>query len=208
MKGFLAKAALAAVFGIALGITLLVGSEPHNAIAQAPDPLLGIITFKKLMQADDFTKCGLRKLSDQELANLDSWLLVYTHFVIDKMTTVTLPGGSVTADNLNDLKQYEGALIIATDGTMLGVFSNNKYDDKSVANKYGTYGSKYQTKSIWNKYGDYGSQYSDKSPFNKYTQTPPVLVLNGKGVAYLTVNTALTPRVDPNLLAVWAEIER
>ena len=58
----------------------------------------------------------------------------------------------------------------------IGCLNCGKYDDGSVCNKYGDYGSKYSDKSIWNKYGDYGSKYSDKSPWNKYASNPPVIV--------------------------------
>lgn len=58
----------------------------------------------------------------------------------------------------------------------IGCLNCGKYDDGSVCNKYGDYGSKYSDKSIWNKYGNYGSKYNDESPWNKYGSTPPVIV--------------------------------
>ena len=58
----------------------------------------------------------------------------------------------------------------------LGCLNCDKYEDKSIWNKYGDFGSKYNDKCIWNKYGGYGGKYSDLSPFNKYANNPPVLV--------------------------------
>ena len=71
----------------------------------------------------------------------------------------------------------------------LGTISFNKYDNDSLANKYGTYGSQYSTDSIFNKYGTYGSEYSNQSPFNKYTNTPPIIVdNNSRIIGSLTAN--------------------
>lgn len=71
----------------------------------------------------------------------------------------------------------------------LGCLSCNKYDNNSIWNKYGDFGSKYNTNCIWNKYGDYGGKYSDNSPFNPYASYPPVLVDgNGNFYGYFTVN--------------------
>lgn len=89
-----------------------------------------------------------------------------------------------------------GALVYADDGQYLGRITN-RYDSESIFNSFGTYGSKYSSTSIWNEYGQYGGKYATLSPFNPYTSRPPVLVKNGTGIAYLTVNTTMTPRVTP-----------
>ena len=60
--------------------------------------------------------------------------------------------------------------------TFLGCLTCNKYDSKSVCNKYGDSGSKYSSTSIWNHYGEYGSRYSSTSPWNPYASEPPVIV--------------------------------
>lgn len=73
--------------------------------------------------------------------------------------------------------------------TFLGTINFNKYDNDSLANKYGTYGSQYSQDSIFNKYGTYGSQYSSQSPFNEYTHTPPIILdSNSRIIGKLTVN--------------------
>ena len=49
-----------------------------------------------------------------------------------------------------------------------GCLNCNRYDEASVCNKYGTYGSKYNDESIWNRYGQFGSRYEGNSPWNRY----------------------------------------
>ena len=49
-----------------------------------------------------------------------------------------------------------------------GCLNCSKYDDASVCNKYGKFGSQYSDLSIWNRYGRFGSKYQTNSPWNKY----------------------------------------
>ena len=71
----------------------------------------------------------------------------------------------------------------------LGKLVTNKYDNDSVWNEYGRYGSKYQTNSIWNEYGKYGSKYQSTSAFNPYASQPPKIVTNsGRVLGYLTAS--------------------
>ena len=77
----------------------------------------------------------------------------------------------------------------------IGCLNCDKYDDSSIWNKYGSFGSKYEDKSIWNKYETYGSKYSDLSPWNKYSDTPPVIVDSDGGFyGYFTANKYLNKR--------------
>ena len=93
--------------------------------------------------------------------------------------------------NAQDACSYiAGGAIIANDGKYLGKAAS-EYDSESVLNKYGHFGSEYSSDSIWNKYGSYGSEYSSNSPFNPYSNNPPVIVKNGRAVAYLSVNEYL-----------------
>jgi hypothetical protein len=97
-----------------------------------------------------------------------------------------------------------GTYIQANDGTYLGSLDKRKYDQNSVFNTYGPFGSKYSQTSIFNRYGPYGSKYSALSPFNQYSATPPVLIVNGQPYAYLSKNRFLVGRVvDPDELEVW-----
>jgi hypothetical protein len=69
-----------------------------------------------------------------------------------------------------------GGKIYGADGTYLGKLNANKYDQESVANPYGQYGSKYSSTSINNPYSEYGSKYSSKSATNPYAITPPRVI--------------------------------
>lgn len=52
--------------------------------------------------------------------------------------------------------------LYARDGTYLGEMNNNQYDQNSINNPYGNYGSKYSPNSINNPYSKYGNKYSDQ----------------------------------------------
>lgn len=81
--------------------------------------------------------------------------------------------------------------------TFLGKLTTNAYDIDSIFNEYGTYGSEYQSKSIWNNYGTYGGEFSNQSPFNKFATEPPAIVLDGKVIGYLSLNTTINGAVSP-----------
>jgi len=95
--------------------------------------------------------------------------------------------------------------IEAQDGTFLGKLNPNNFDKESIFNKYGSYGNKFSQISIFNKFSPYGSQFSELSPYNKFSQTPPRIFVNGEFVAYLTVNSYISPRIDPEEIITWAE---
>lgn len=110
--------------------------------------------------------------------------------------------GSASAASLTE----KDISIYSNDGkTFLGNLSTNTSDSNSIFNTYGKYGSVYQTKSIWNPYGSYGSEYSNTSAFNEYATKPPILVVNGKIIAYVTVNKYNSKGISP--LALWSLAE-
>lgn len=92
-----------------------------------------------------------------------------------------------------------GAALVANDGTFLGYWTS-QYDTNSLFNPYGPYGSKFQIGSIWDSFGNYGSQHSIYSPWNPYSTQPPIFVRDGQALCYLSVNTVLSPRLDPRVL--------
>lgn len=106
------------------------------------------------------------------------------------------------AQDFSELVNYlRGAKIIAQDdeNTYLGTLSN-EYDSESIFNEYGEYGNEYSSKSIWNEYSEYGNEFNVNSPFSKFSTKPPMLIKNGKVIAYLTVNKLIKGSVSPNLL--------
>ena len=68
------------------------------------------------------------------------------------------------------------AAYAAPPGKYLGNLSANPYDQNSVSNPYGQYGSPYSQDSINNPVGEYGSPYSDKSINNPYATNPPIVI--------------------------------
>lgn len=97
----------------------------------------------------------------------------------------------------------EGGAIWAQNGQFLGNFSRNSFAPTSIGNFFGSYGSDFTPNSIFNDFGLYGSDFSVQSPWNQFAFNPPIIILDGVAVAYLTVNQFKTPRVDPNDLLVW-----
>ena len=65
-------------------------------------------------------------------------------------------------------------------GKYLGTLSSNPYDQDSVSNPHGKYGSQYSKDSINNPVGEYGSPYSDKSINNPYATNPPIILDPGE----------------------------
>jgi hypothetical protein len=91
--------------------------------------------------------------------------------------------------------------------TFLGCLNCSKYDNGSVCNKYGEYGSRYQSGSIWNPYGDFGSKYSNNSPWNRYSSDGPVIVDNsGQFYGRFTANKYATDRTQIQSLNQIAEL--
>jgi hypothetical protein len=65
-------------------------------------------------------------------------------------------------------------------GKYLGTLSANPYDQDSVSNIYGRYGSPYSQDSINNHVGEYGSPYSNNSINNPYATNPPIILDSDK----------------------------
>lgn len=115
-----------------------------------------------------------------------------------------LQGSPITSEP--QARQAAGqSYIQAENGQFLGKLNPNKFDNDSIFNTYGPYGNKFSNTCIFNKFSDYGSQFSALSPYNQFAATPPKLFVNGQFVAYLTVNSMLTPRVHPDHILEWAE---
>ena len=60
-------------------------------------------------------------------------------------------------------------------GQYLGNLSANKFDENSVSNKFGRYGSEYSPDSVNNKFSVHGSLYSNQSVRNQYATQPPTI---------------------------------
>ncbi|WP_312806546.1 hypothetical protein [Agrobacterium cavarae] len=111
--------------------------------------------------------------------------------------------GSFLKTGRNARRARGEAFIEAADGTFLGSLNLNQYDQDSVFNQYGPYGSSYSPISIFNQFGTYGSAFSQLSPFNQFSQNCPTIYVNGTAVGKLTKNTFVAKRVDPDDLRDW-----
>jgi len=78
--------------------------------------------------------------------------------------------------------------LAAQDGQFLGKITDNQYDNDSILNEYGPYGSEYSTTSIFNEYSPYGSPYGQYSVNNPYCSIPPKLVINRTLLGFVTKN--------------------
>jgi len=69
--------------------------------------------------------------------------------------------------------QANPPILVAGDGTYLGVVSANVFDPDSTSNPFGQYGSQFSATSINNPYSLYGSEYSTESATNPYLVSEP-----------------------------------
>jgi hypothetical protein len=67
-------------------------------------------------------------------------------------------------------------LVDPQSGKYLGNLNANPYDQNSVSNPFGEFGSPYSQDSINNPVGVYGSPYSNKSINNPYATEAPIVV--------------------------------
>ncbi|MGA9405765.1 MAG: hypothetical protein WBW71_01405, partial [Bacteroidota bacterium] len=99
-----------------------------------------------------------------------------------------------------DLFQYLGCRIIASDGAYLGLVWADTSHPHSIVNPWGQYGFEGSPTSIFNPNCPYGGLRGVFSPFNKSCPSPPSLYREGKFVSYLSDNTSFNPRVPASRL--------
>jgi hypothetical protein len=92
-------------------------------------------------------------------------------------------------------KATNGSYLIAHDEQFLGKINDNAYDNESILNDYGPYGSEYSNTSIFNPYSPYGSEYGAFSVSNPYCSTPPKLFINGNFQGHVSVNQYVQQRI-------------
>lgn len=81
---------------------------------------------------------------------------------------------------------FEGASICAQDSAFLGIIAPPS-DSQSIFCSWGEYGATYSSKSIWYTLGSYGGFFSNLSPFWEFASTPPIIMMNDKPIARLSV---------------------
>ena len=70
--------------------------------------------------------------------------------------------------------QANPPVLVAENGTFLGVDGANPLDLNSTSNPFGLYGSEYSATSINNQYSLYGSEYSTESATNPHLVSDPL----------------------------------
>lgn len=100
-----------------------------------------------------------------------------------------------------DCIYLQGASIIGQDDkhTFLGKIAS-ELDSDSIFNSLGEYGSRISSTSIFNDISEFGSEISSTSAFNDMASAPPMIVLNGQMIGYLTTNSILINQISPYLL--------
>lgn len=99
-----------------------------------------------------------------------------------------------------DLFQFLGCRIIASDGTYLGLVWADTSHPHSIVNAWGQYGFEGSPTSIFNPNCPYGGLRGVFSPFNRSCPSPPSLYREGKFVSYLSDNTSFSPCVPASRL--------
>ncbi len=115
-------------------------------------------------------------------------------------------GPVTTIGQAGQVKRFDhllSAFLFAADDQFLGLISADRFDPRSITNRFGEYGSPFSATSIFNDFGGYGGEYGALSPFNPYSSTPPKIVREATVLAYLTVNQYIHNRIDPNEFSAW-----
>jgi len=95
--------------------------------------------------------------------------------------------------------KFEGATIIASNGTLLGKLGP-KWGSDSIFNDSSEYSKTWPSNSIFNSSSDYGNTYSSDSVFNDSASTPPRIISEeGEEIGKLSVGPSWdSTRYDPN----------
>jgi hypothetical protein len=154
--------------------------------------------LKETLPDSEFRKMGLHKLTTSELEALEKFIVELVRYPVSQ------PPSTPLRPNISsmDFSNLDGRTVIMAqddERTFLGKISSNKFDSKSIINEYG-FGNPYRSDSIMNSYGRFGGEYSQYSPFNPFASKPPKVYEGDRFVGYLSKNTALSPRIDPDAL--------
>lgn len=81
----------------------------------------------------------------------------------------------LTEVNTWDCYKFNGAKIVAEDGTELGEIGP-KWEADSIYNESSEYSSSWSSESIFNSNNNYGNSYSNESVFNDSATNPPKII--------------------------------
>ncbi|YAG15129.1 hypothetical protein NSTC745_04490 [Nostoc sp. DSM 114161] len=94
-------------------------------------------------------------------------------------------------------------VIVAADGTYLGILSSDVSHPESICNPESSYGSIYSFTSTQNPHSLYGGTHGIYSPYNPHCLQPPQLIANNQNVGVLSTNSHLVgqqERHDLNII--------
>lgn len=79
----------------------------------------------------------------------------------------------------------------------LGCLTCTQFNDESIWNEDGVYGTKFNNISIWSEFSEYGNEFSYLSPWNEVATAPPIIVDDEGGYyGYFTRNTEHKDRTE------------
>jgi hypothetical protein len=110
-------------------------------------------------------------------------------------------------DIIQSVKSYialDGQMVVvASDGTNLGVLSSDLSHPESISNPQGNYGNIHSPTSTQNPHSMYGGTYGIYSPYNPYCVQPPQMIVSQQVIGVISTNSNLAgqqPRHDMNLI--------
>jgi hypothetical protein len=115
------------------------------------------------------------------------------------ITICVLTSSIFSEVNAWECGDFNGAKIIADDGTELGVLGP-QWEIESIYNDSSEHSSTWSSESIFNENSDYGNSYSDQSVFNDTASNPPLIISEkGEEIGKLSVGPDWDSyRYDPN----------
>ncbi len=116
-----------------------------------------------------------------------------------------LLSGNISYPPVNARIQNCESFIEAADGTYLGSLVPNPYNPNSIFNAFSPYGNQYSPHSIFNHFNRYRNQFHTLSADNPYSSSPPKIFVNGRHVAFLTINKNFSNGIPPGEILDWAK---
>ena len=115
------------------------------------------------------------------------------------LLTVLMSFPIIAEVNSWECGKFEGATIVAHDGTFLGELGP-KWESDSIFNDSSEHSTTWSSNSIFNSSNDYGNTYSSDSVFNESASNPPRIISEaGEEIGKLSIGPSWdSERYDPN----------